>query len=118
MGDETKIADAIWGNVATVTYTYNGTIGTWVTELASVGKPERKEGIMCIYKAYLVDTKELAVLSEATLIGKDEKDALMDFEMTDEQKKLRRRGRLIITLQEVGKFEKYAQKVEVEAKED
>jgi hypothetical protein len=83
-------------------------------------KIERKLGggiTMRLYEVFVVDTKKLVVLSQQTVFGEDESDAMSDVSLTDEQKALKKRQRIAILAREIGEFEPFAV-VHVETEED
>lgn len=85
-----------------------------------VHKLERKLGggrRMNLYEVFVVDTKKLVVLSQQTVFGEDESDAMADVSLTDEQKALKKRQRIAILAREIGEFEPFAV-VHVETESD
>jgi hypothetical protein len=68
-------------------------------------KPKRKEETMTLFKIYLVDRKNGHVLSEHTAVGKDEGDAAVGLNLTEEELKLKEKRLLSIIYQPVGEFD-------------
>jgi len=68
-------------------------------------KPKRKEETMTLYKIYLVDRKNGRLLSEHTAVGKDEGDAAVGLNLTEEELKLKEKRLLAIVYSAVGEFD-------------
>lgn len=123
------VGDIPQWNVVTRTNTGGYTYGWYAYDEANTISPvawqtmlmpkeaERKE-MMTLFRVYLVDAKEMEVVKFQDCVGKDQNDAVMEFEMTSEQKKGKKKGRYAFVVQAIGQFEKYTQKVEVESKDE
>ena len=72
---------------------------------------------MHLYEVFVIDTKKLVVLSQQMVFGEDEKDAMADVSLNDEQKALKKRQRIALLATEIGDFEPYAV-VHIDKEED
>lgn len=62
---------------------------------------------MILYKVFVVDTKKLEIVSEQTVFGESEADAMSDVVLDDTAKALKKRERLAILTMEIGEFERF-----------
>lgn len=62
---------------------------------------------MILYKVFVVDTKKLEIVSEQTVFGESEADAMSDVVLDDAAKMLKKRERLAILVTEIGDFERF-----------
>lgn len=62
---------------------------------------------MILYKVFVVDTKKLEIVSEQTVFGESEADAMSDVVLSDAAKMLKKRERLAILVTEIGYFERF-----------
>jgi hypothetical protein len=60
---------------------------------------------MTLYKIYLIDRKNGHLLSEHTAVGKDEGDAAVGLNLTEEELKLKEKRLLAIVYDAVGEFD-------------
>ena len=61
---------------------------------------------MTLFKVFVIDRYKGVLMSEHTVIGRNEGEAALNFSLTDEEKKLKAKDDLEIIWQDVGEFEK------------
>ena len=73
---------------------------------------------MTIYDVIVVDTKECEVLHRQEVVAEDEKTAMLELDVTDEIKKLQKKGRVKFILNELGGFNRYTRKVRIKEEDE
>lgn len=71
---------------------------------------EERRDMMTLFKIYVVDAKELVLLSSAESIAENREDAIAALELEPEVRRMIRQKRARIITEEVGSFERYRKK--------
>jgi len=75
-------------------------------------KTEERRDIMTLFKIYVVDARELVLLTSAESIAENREDAIAALELEPEVRQMIKRKRARIVTEEVGSFERYRKKDE------
>ena len=73
---------------------------------------------MQVYDVIVIDTKECEVLHRQEVIAEDEKTAMLELNVTDEIKKLQKKGRIKFIFNQLGGFNRYSRKVKIADEEE
>ncbi len=73
---------------------------------------------MQVYDVIVVDTKECEVLHRQKVIAEDEKTAMLELNVTEEIKKLQKKGRVKFIFNQLGGFNRYTRKVRIKEEDE
>ena len=73
---------------------------------------------MQVYEVIVVDTKECEILHRQEVIAEDEKTAMLELDVTEEIKRLQKKGRVKFIFNRLGGFDRYCPKVRIKEEDD
>jgi|TARA_Y100000310_G_C20606494_1_gene775758 hypothetical protein len=100
---------------------YNNFLASVATMDFKISGPEgyslhkNTEDYMTVYQAVIIDTKRDEVLESRIILAEDWESALIEIDLTEEQKQARKEKRLAIVPNRIGDYRKYVKKVKIEA---